>query len=93
VDHPAGYKRVSGPPNDSPELLLLQAGALSRVFLRFIVARMNAEPKISFSVRLERELRVQLERAAEADRRPVTQLIRNVLQDFVADRGAAGRAA
>jgi predicted transcriptional regulator len=45
---------------------------------------MDAEHMVSFSVRIEPELRAQLERAAEADRRPVTQLIRNVLHDFVA---------
>ena len=41
--------------------------------------RMNVEPKVSLSLRIEPELGRRLEAAAEADRRPVGALIRIVL--------------
>jgi hypothetical protein len=44
--------------------------------------------KIAF--RVERELRDRLEAAAELDRRPVANLIRNVLADWVDSRSREG---
>jgi hypothetical protein len=38
----------------------------------------------TFSIRLPRELRERLEAAAKADRRPLGQLVRNVLADYAA---------
>jgi predicted transcriptional regulator len=52
------------------------------------------QPKINFSVRLDPLLRDRLEAAALADRRPLTALIRNVLEDYAAWRsGQQARAA
>jgi predicted transcriptional regulator len=44
---------------------------------------MNDEPKLSLNIRLEPSLRRRLEAVAEADRRPVGSLIRNVLHDYI----------
>jgi predicted transcriptional regulator len=51
---------------------------------------MTHEPKTDqLSIRLEPELRQRLERVAEADRRPLAALARNVLADFVDGRSDA----
>ena len=42
------------------------------------------------TLRLEPELREAIEAAAEADRRPVSNLVRNILSDWVDGRSQAG---
>ena len=45
------------------------------------------------TLRLERELREQIQMAAAADRRPISSLIRNVLADWIDGRQSAESAA
>jgi uncharacterized protein (DUF1778 family) len=45
------------------------------------------------TLRLERELRERIEMAAAADRRPVSNLVRNILSDWIDGRQSAERAA
>jgi predicted HicB family RNase H-like nuclease len=45
------------------------------------------------NVRVEPELRAALETAAEADRRPIASLVRNVLSDWIEGRSQGERAA
>jgi predicted transcriptional regulator len=58
----------------------------------------STEQSEHLTLRLPAELRGSLERAAAADRRPVSSLIRNVLSDWLAGRAShdgdrAGRSA
>jgi uncharacterized protein (DUF1778 family) len=45
------------------------------------------------TLRLERELRERIEMAAAADRRPVSNLVRNILSDWIDGRQSAERVA
>jgi hypothetical protein len=84
-DHLTGQKRVSGLPNDSPELLLIQRAAewvnCQRVCIGYF-GFMQTVQQEQVSVRLDPKLRDVVLRAAKEERRTVSSLVRNIIDDW-----------
>lgn len=49
--------------------------------------RVSLEPRIQMNIRIDREDKETLERMARSDRRTLSEFIRQILHDFVRERG------
>ena len=61
----------------------MQCGALLSKVRRATLAKMTQQKTSKIALRVEPELRDRLEAAAELDRRPMANLIRAVLEDWI----------